>query len=142
MQQPTFLNGQPVIGFEIGAAMPWLARKVNGEYARTKQANTAHLANGETIYLCAIDPACTFTAPHIQAITASHGPKVHGTANGGPGKWQKAVADTTTGILDMSLRDFIAWVSKNQDLLDKAQETQDRLAEAEKQLRAIRRQFS
>lgn len=133
-------NGVDIIEVEQGAAMAWLGVTHGGKPVRTKLADTLHLADGNTFYRCALDPDCTYTAASVQMITASHGPKAHGTGKGGFDARRKTIK-ARNEILDMSVRDFIAWAQGANELLEDAEDLRNRAMAAERRLAAIERHF-
>lgn len=131
MNPVTEVDGIAVAAREAGADMPWLPRRRNGGYARTDKVRTLTLADGSKRYQCAIEDDCTFTSTTVQAVTAGHGPKIH---NGGRRRLQG-------DILDMTLRDFIAFVARNEQTIGSAETWRERALAAERRLASIERQF-
>lgn len=138
MNPVTYVDGLAVVAQEAGADMPWLGLRGNGTYANTLSANTLTLADGTKRYQCAIEDDCDFIGTTVQSITAGHGPKVHGTGNGGH---RSRTVAAKGDIMDMPLRDFIAFAAKNGQLLSDVESWRDRALAAERRLATIERQF-
>ena len=137
---PTHYNGVAVLRVDKGAEMPWLGKRGNGEYAVTRMVDTLRLVDGTTAYWCAIDNDCDFIADTIQAITAGHGPKIHNSGNGGHNSRAKTLI-ARDDIMDMSLRDFIAFVAKHEGILSGTEDWRTRALAAERRLAAIEKHF-